>query len=227
MLTKPTPEGARDYLVPSRVHPGEFYALPQSPQLYKQLLMVAGYDRYFQIARCFRDEESACRSPAGISEIDIEASFVRREDAMVMAEGLVMSCSRTLCHDPRSGGSPMTTPWNATARTARSALWPGAFRRQRSVPRERRHIPAFGARRGGPIAAFPYCRAARPSRANTFRQLEEIAKGAGAAGLMWLRRVDGVLEGPAAKFLAAVPGAADTLRIANGNSGCLWQGPTA
>jgi aspartyl-tRNA synthetase len=226
ILTKPTPEGARDYLVPSRVHPGEFYALPQSPQLYKQLLMVSGFDRYFQIARCFRDEDLRVDRQPEFTQIDIEASFIAQDDIMRLSEGLI------------------TALWNEAGFDAPSRF--GSMRYADAMerygidrPDTRFGLELFDASEVFRGADFGITRAAleKGGRVRGIRigggaqslsrklqdEIEAEAKKLGAAGLLRLKLANGALEGPVAKFLP--DGAAKQLGMVEGDLALFVAGP--
>ena len=209
ILTKPTPEGARDYLVPSRVSAGEFYALPQSPQLYKQLLMISGFDRYFQIARCFRDEDLRADRQPEFTQIDIEASFISADDIYTLAEGLIAALWK-------EAGVSIPTPF-PRMRHADALERYGTDR-----PDRRYGLELFDATEAFRATDFAITRGAIesggrvrgiriPGSAALSRKqvddLEALAKGAGAAGMLRLKREKGELTGPPAKFLSAEQGA--------------------
>jgi aspartyl-tRNA synthetase len=205
ILTKPTPEGARDFLVPSRMHAGEFFALPQSPQIYKQLFMCAGFDRYFQIARCFRDEDLRADRQLEFTQIDIEASFITREDIIVMAEGLIKSLWK-------EGGVEITTPFPRMSYADAMESYGCDRPDLRYGLQIRDYTKAFASSEsgiiqsaigaGGRVRGIVVPQSAAWSRKQV-DELEAIAKGAGAGGLVRLKCSEGKVEGPLAKFLSA------------------------
>ena len=189
MLTRRTPEGARDYLVPSRVHPGNFYALPQSPQLYKQMLMVAGYDRYFQIARCFRDEDLRADRQPEFTQIDVEMSFVGQEDVLETVDGLFRHLFSS-CLGVTLGEIPRLTHAESLRRF-------GTDKPDLRIPNELVEITSefegSGFRvfdsvigSGGLLVALRVPGGAEASR-SVIDRWTESARAAGAAGLVWAR----------------------------------------
>jgi aspartyl-tRNA synthetase len=203
ILTKPTPEGARDYLVPSRVHAGEFYALPQSPQLYKQLLMVSGFDRYFQIARCFRDEDLRADRQPEFTQIDIEASFIDREDIMKMTQGLMTALFAV---------ADVKIPETFSRLTYADAM--ERFGSDRPDLRYDLQIRDYSdifrgidfAITSNALGTGARVRGIRiPGGASLSRkqvdEVEQIAKTGGAKGLLRIKKTATGLEGPVAKFL--------------------------
>lgn len=203
ILTKPTPEGARDYLVPSRVHPGEFYALPQSPQIYKQLFMCCGFDRYFQIARCFRDEDLRADRQPEFTQIDIEASFIEREDILALAEGLIGALWTEAGH---------SIPAHFDRMSYRDAMeFYGCDRPDLRYDLRLADYTAVFAGLDFAVTTGAISNGARvrglivPGGAAWSRkqvdELEALAKSAGAGGLLRLRHADGAYDGPLAKFL--------------------------
>ncbi|HEU4722545.1 MAG TPA: aspartate--tRNA ligase [Gemmatimonadaceae bacterium] len=225
MLTKPTPEGARDYLVPSRVHPGEFYALPQSPQIYKQLLMVAGYDRYFQIARCFRDEDLRADRQPEFTQIDVEASFVGEEDIMRLAEGLVRALWREGGDDvpTKIRRMPYAEAMERYGIDRPDLRYDLAIADVSDVFRGTEFVVTKKAlEAGGRVRGVRVPGGAVLSRKQV-DEVEAAARGAGASGLLRIKRQNGALDGPAAKFLAE--GAGDRLGLGDGDLGLFVAGP--
>jgi aspartyl-tRNA synthetase len=216
MLTRRTPEGARDYLVPSRVHPGEFYALPQSPQIYKQLLMVSGYDRYFQIARCLRDEDLRADRQPEFTQIDAEMSFVGEDDVFGIGERMIAALWKEILGVDLEVPFPRMTHAESMARygTDKPDLRLGMefmdltdllrttdFRLFQDTRESGARIKAFRAPGVG----------AKLSRKD-LDQLADVAKSAGAAGSLWLRRTDEGYTGQFAKTLTGDVADAFTLQ---------------
>ena len=225
ILSKPAPSGARDYVVPSRVHPGEFYALPQSPQVYKQLLMIAGFDRYFQIARCFRDEDLRADRQPEFTQIDIEASFIEPQDIFSLTEGLLAA----LWNDAgleipptfeRLRYADVMERFGIDRPDVRYAL--ELFDASDSFRGSEFAVTNAVLAAGGRVRGLKVPGGAALSR-KQLDEIEAIAKSAGAGGLIRLKRGAAGLEGPAAKFLSE--SGAQRLAIGDGELCLLVAGP--
>jgi len=225
ILTKPTPEGARDYLVPSRVHPGEFYALPQSPQIYKQLLMVAGFDRYFQLSRCFRDEDLRYDRQPEFTQIDIEASFVAQDDVLAIVEAVLVGLWD-------EAGHRIERPFTRLS-------WRDAMERYGSDKPDLRYdfaitdwtaavqplaVPFFQAAQGnGARVRGIAVRGGGGLSRKDVDQLTETAKTHGAPGLAWVKRQGEQVSGSIGKhFNAETLG---RLGVGDGDVALMTVGP--
>src|SRR5712691_8513975 len=205
-LTRSTPEGARDFLVPSRMQPGSFYALPQSPQLFKQLLMVAGLERYFQIVRCFRDEDLRKDRQPEFTQIDIETSFLDRDDFLPIIEGLVAEVWRKIKGVELTRPFPRIAYDEATARygSDKPDLRFGLELQDCSALFAGSEFQAFAqtVAAGGAVKGLRVPGAGGMSR----KELDDLtaeAKQAGAKGLVWIKVTAEGLNSPVAKFLSA------------------------
>ena len=224
ILTKPTPEGARDFLVPSRVHRGEFFALPQSPQIYKQLLMIAGFDRYMQIARCFRDEDLRADRQPEFTQIDVEASFVEPEDIYGWCEGLMERLGEVAGLDaappfPRLTYHDAMERYGCDRPDTRYALEIRDFTEVLGALES--GILRGAVAGGGRIRGLALQGGARLSR-KQIGGIEDAAKSAGAPGLLWAKIAEGGATGPMGRFFREDTGsrlgltAGDLLMVAAG-----------
>ena len=201
ILTKSTPEGARDYLVPSRVHPGEFYALPQSPQIFKQILMIAGFDRYFQIAKCFRDEDLRADRQPEFTQVDLEISFATEKLVFSILEPLMGRLMALIGRD-----APATFPRMSYAEAMarygsdKPDLRPGMELKKLSDSFAESNFSVFRGAidAGGEVRGFVVPNGARYSRKDLDNLIDE-ARQLGAAGLVWARQSEGGIQSPALK----------------------------
>ena len=205
MLTKATPEGARDYLVPSRVNPGTFYALPQSPQIFKQILMVSGFDRYFQVAKCFRDEDLRADRQPEFTQVDVEMSYVVEDDVMALTEGYLKGLFEEILDVAVPTPFPRMEYWDAID------LY-GSDKPDLRVPMKLVDLgPVFAEggfeafrgilKAGGVVRGLPLPGGALMSR-KELSGVEEKAKKLGASGLAVFQVKEGDLKGPLLKFLS-------------------------
>ena len=205
MMIKSTPEGARDYLVPSRIHKGSFYALPQSPQLYKQLLMLSGYDRYIQLARCFRDEDLRADRQPEFTQIDLEMSFATQEDIMAMNEGFIKRVFKEVLNVDIPTPLPRITFADAMNRY-------GSDKPDTRFGMEIQDLSdvvqncGFGVftsaiEEGGSVRAIVAKNAAATLTRKEIDKLTEHARGIGAKGLAYIRWADEAPNCSFAKFL--------------------------
>src|ERR1041384_835819 len=204
VLMKSTPEGARDYLVPSRVHPGKFYALPQSPQTYKQILMVAGMDRYFQIVKCFRDEDLRADRQPEFTQLDVEMSFVDEQEVVKVSEGLMRRFFKEINGIEIPSSIPRLTYQEAMERYGTDKP---DLRFDLSFTTVSALVKSSGFRvftetviKGGVVAGFAAPGCASLTR-NQLDGLVDFAKAQGAGGLVWMRVTETGVETPVEKFL--------------------------
>ena len=205
MLGRSTPEGARDYLVPSRVHPGSFYALPQSPQIYKQILMVAGYDRYVQMARCFRDEDLRADRQPEFTQVDVEMAFVQRDDILEIIDGLMAHLVKELRGEELALPLPRFTHAEVMERygTDKPDL---RFGMELVDIGEIAGACGFGVFKntiesGGRVRGLNARGAAETYSRKMIDELTDYVSEHGAKGLAFFRVADGSLDSPIAKFL--------------------------
>ncbi|AZB43736.1 aspartate--tRNA ligase [Bacillus sp. FJAT-42376] len=204
VLTKSTPEGARDYLVPSRVHEGEFYALPQSPQLFKQLLMVSGFDKYYQIARCFRDEDLRADRQPEFTQIDIEASFMSQDQIIEMSEKMMAHVMKTVkgmdieLPLPRMGYDEAMARYGSDKPDTRFDM--ELINVSELVAESGFKVFSSAVESGGEVKAITVKGGASKYSRKDIDALTEFVKPYGAKGLAWLKHEEDGLKGPIAKF---------------------------